>query len=272
MSTSTFVRPDGQAKVTGEGRYVADLTLTGMLTARFLYAGVAHARITRLDVSAARKIPGVMAVLTQDDVPDVRFGSVADRTLFATDVVRFEGEVMAAVAAVDDATARRAIDAIVFEYDELPVVNDIEEALSPDALLVHADWESYEAPDVERDGNVASFTSITRGDVESALAAADHVISTRHVTDPTQAVPIEPRGVVAQWDGPTVTIWTSTQVPYQARDGVCETLEMPTNQVRIIVPHLGGGFGGKCGFHYEAHVAALARAARRPVKLVFSRE
>ena len=78
--------------------------------------------------------------------------------------------------------------------------------------------------------------------------------------------------MLAQWEGDKVTIWTSTQVPFQARDGVCETLELPTNRVRIIVPHMGGGFGGKCGFHYEAHVAALARAAKRPVRLVFTRE
>ncbi|MDX2381220.1 MAG: xanthine dehydrogenase family protein molybdopterin-binding subunit [Acidimicrobiia bacterium] len=267
-----FLRPDGPAKVTGEGRYVADITLTGMLTAKFLFAGVAHARITRLDVSAAREMAGVFAVMTQDDVPDVRFGSIADRTLFATDVVRFEGEVVAAVAAIDAETATRAIEAIVVEYSELPVVGDIEVAMLPGSPLVHEAWASYSADDVERDGNVASFTSITRGDVDAAMAAAHRVVSTRHVADASQAVPIEPHGVVAQWDGGRVTVWSSTQVPYQARDGVCETLELPTNKVRIVVPHLGGGFGGKCGFHYEAHVAALARAARRPVRLVFSRE
>ena len=270
--TTRFLRPDGPAKVTGEGRYVADLTLTGMLTAKFLFAGVSHARITRLDVSAARDVPGVFAVLTQDDVPDVRFGSIADRTLFANDVVRFEGEVIAAVAAIDAAAAQRAIDAIVVEYDALPVVNDIEAAMRPESPLVHEDWRSYTADGVDREGNIASHTSITRGDVDAAMSAADHVVSTRHVADASHAVPIEPRGVVAQWDGNAVTIWSSTQVPYQARDGVCETLEMPTNRVRIVVPHLGGGFGGKCGFHYEAHIAALARAARRPVRLVFSRE
>jgi CO/xanthine dehydrogenase Mo-binding subunit len=267
-----FLRPDGPAKVTGEGRYVADLTLTGMLTAKFLFAGVAHARITRLDVSAARAVSGVFAILTQDDVPDVRFGSIADRTLFAKGIVRFEGEVVAAVAAIDAETAQRAIDAIVVDYAELPVVDDIEAAMLPGSPLVHDEWASYSADDVKRDGNVASFTSITRGDVDAALSTAHRVVSTRHVTDASQAVPIEPRGVVAQWDGGRVTIWSSTQVPYQARDGVCETLELPTNKVRIVVPHLGGGFGGKCGFHYEAHIAALARAAHRPVRLVFSRE
>ena len=271
--SSRFLRADGPAKVTGSGRYAADLTLTGMLTAKFLYPGVAHARITRLDVSAARQVPGVFAVLTQADVPAVRYGSVPDRTLFAEDVVRFEGEVVAAVAAISAEVAQRAVDAIVFEYEELPVVNDIESAAAPEAILVHEGWEDYPARGtVSRQDNTASFTSITRGDVEAGLASADHVVSSRYVTDASHAAPIEPRGVVAQWEGDNVTIWTSTQVPFQARDGVCEVLEMPTNRVRIIVPHLGGGFGGKCGFHYEAHVAALARAARRPVRLVFSRE
>ncbi len=267
-----FIRADGPDKVTGSGRYAADMTLTGMLTAKFLYAGVAHARITRLDVSAARAMPGVFAVLTQADVPDVRFGSVADRTLFAKDVVRYEGEVVAAVAAIDAATAQRAVEAIDVDYELLPVVTDLEAATDDGAQLVHEEWASYRAVDVERSGNVASFTSMARGDVEAGLADADHVVASRYVADASHAAPIEPRGVLAQWEGDRVTIWSSTQVPFQARDGVCETLELPTNRVRVIVPHLGGGFGGKCGFHYEAHIAALARAARRPVRLVFSRE
>ena len=122
-----------------------------------------------------------------------------------------------------------------------------------------------------RDRNDASFSSITKGDVEAGMAEADHVITSRYVADGSHAAPIEPRAVVAQWEGDKVTIWTSTQVPFDARAGVCETLELPANRVRIIVPHLGGGFGGKCGFHYEAHIAALAKAAKRPVRLVFSR-
>ena len=268
-----FIRADGPDKVTGSGRYTADLTLTGMLAAKFLYAGIAHARITKLDVSAARAMPGVMAVLTDADVPDVRFGPfVQDRTLFARDVVRFEGEVIAAVAATTAAIAQQAVDAIVVEYEPLPVITDLEAALIADSPLVHTDWASYGAADVlVRDGNDASFSSISKGDVDAGLAEADHVITSRYVADGSHAAPIEPRAVVAQWEGNKVTIWTSTQVPFDARAGVCETLGMPANRVRIIVPHLGGGFGGKCGFHYEAHIASLARAAKRPVRLVFSR-
>jgi CO/xanthine dehydrogenase Mo-binding subunit len=268
-----FIRADGPDKVTGSGRYTADLTLTGMLAAKFRYADIAHARITKLDVSAARAMPGVMAVLTADDVPDVRFGPfVQDRTLFARDVVRFEGEVIAAVAATTAAIAQRAVDAIVVEFEPLPVITDLEAALAADSPLVHADWAAYGAADeLVRDRNDASFSSISKGDVEAGLAEADHVVTSRYIADGSHAAPIEPRAVVAQWEGNKVTIWTSTQVPFDARGGVCETLGLPANRVRIIVPHLGGGFGGKCGFHYEAHIAALAKAAKRPVRLVFSR-
>jgi len=269
-----FVRADGPDKVTGSGRYVADLNMTGMLAAKFRYANVAHARITKIDVTAAKAIPGVFAVLTADDVPDLRYSPVVpDRTLFAKDVVRFDGEIIAAVAAINADIAQQAADAVVFEYEALPIVSDLEEAIADGAPLVHEEWESYAVTgDTPRDRNVATHSSISKGDADAAMAGADIVVKGRFVADGCHALPIEPRGIVAQWEGDKVTIWTSTQVPFDARNGVCETLELPSNRVRIIVPHLGGGFGGKCGFHFEAHIAALARASRRPVKLVFSRE
>ncbi len=269
--TPRFVRADGPDKVTGSGRYTADLTLTGMLHAAFRYSDHSHARIVRLDTAPARDMPGVFAVLTQADVPDVHYGpSVADRTLFANDVVRYEGDVVAAVAAVTPELAAEAAAAIVVEYEPLPIVTDVEAALDPDSPLVHAGWADYRSGDV-RDRNSASYSSITKGDVDAAMANADEIVRSRYVADASHGAPIEPRAVVAEWEGDHVTIWTSTQVPYDARAGVCETLQLPTNRVRIIVPHLGGGFGGKCGFHFEAHVAALARVAKRPVRLKFSR-
>ena len=268
-----FVRADGPDKVTGSGRYTADLTLTGMLHAKFRYAGVPHARITRLDTEAAKKIPGVLAVITAADVPDVRFEApLADRTLFAKDVVRFEGEVVAAVAAMTPEAAEAAVEAIEVEYEPLPVVLDVEAATDPSSPLVHPDWDSYETGGMVAGHNVASFSSIAKGDADAAMATADLVVKRRYVADPCHAAPIEPRAVVAQWEGDKVTIWSATQVPFAAHNGVCTTLGLPESHVRIIVPHLGGGFGGKCGFHFEAHVAALAKSSGRPVKLVFSRE
>jgi CO/xanthine dehydrogenase Mo-binding subunit len=268
-----FIRQDGKDKVTGLGRYTADLTRTGMLHARFRYSDHAHARLVSVDTTRARALPGVFAVLTQDDVPDVRYGGfVEDRTLFARDVVRFEGEIVAAVAALTPEIADRAVELIDVEYEPLPVVRDSEDALLAGTILVHAGWDGYEAnEDLVRDGNDCSHSTIVKGDVEAGLATADVVVKERYVADMSHAVPIEPRAIVAEWQGDKVTVWSSTQVPFIARSGVATTLELSEADVRIIVPHLGGGFGGKCEFHFEAHVAALARAAKRPVRLVFTR-
>jgi len=268
-----FDRADGYEKVTGSGRYAADMSLTGMAFAAFKYANVSHAKLITVDTSFAETMPGVVAVLTAADVPDVRYSPVIpDRRLFAQDTIRFEGEVIAAVAAMTKDQANAAVDAIVVRYEELAPVTDLEAAIAPGAPLVHADWESYHVSgDTVRDGNVCSFSSITKGDVDAGLAESDHVVTSRYEADASHAAPIEPRAILAQWQGKKVTIWSSTQVPFDARAGVCETLGVATNKVRIIVPHLGGGFGGKCGFHFEAHIAALARVAKRPVKLVFTR-
>ncbi len=268
-----FIRADGPDKVTGSGRYTADMTLTGQLVAKFKYGEVSHGRITKLDVEAARAIPGVFAVLTADDVPDVRYSyGLADRTLFATDIIRFEGEIVAAVAAIDADVAQQALDAIVLEVDVLEPITDLHAAIADGSPLVHEAIDTYEVTgDTPHSGNIATHSSISMGDAEAAMATADTVVTSRYLADASHATPIEPRAVIAQWEGDKVTVWTSTQVPFDARAGVCETLELPTSKVRIIAPHLGGGFGGKCGAHFEPHIAALARAAKRPVKLVFSR-
>jgi CO/xanthine dehydrogenase Mo-binding subunit len=270
----TFIRPDGNEKVTGAGRYTADLTVSGQLHARFRYADHPRARILSIDTSRARALPGVLAVVTHEDVPDVLYGQlVKDRRLFAKEEVRYEAEVIAGVAALTPEIAQEAVGLIEVEYEPLEPVTDPELALAPDAPLVHADWESYEAEDqMVRDRNVLGHSTIVKGDAEAAMAHADVVIKSRYLADGSHGVPIEPRAVVAQWQGDRVTVWTSSQTPFVARSGVAETLGIAESKVRIIVPLLGGGFGSKCDFHYEAHVAALARAAGRPVKLVFTRQ
>jgi CO/xanthine dehydrogenase Mo-binding subunit len=266
-------RHDGLAKVTGSARYTADLQMPGMLHAELLYAGRSRARITRLDTAAARALPGVVAVITQDDLPDVRYGTlIKDRTLMARGEVRFEGEVVAAVTATTAAIARQACQLIEVDYEDLEPMVDAEVALTRSAALVHEDWETMEClPGMVRNANSCAYTSLEKGDVEAALATADHVVSERFESDMAHPVPIEPRAVLASWEGEKVTIWSSTQVPHVARAGVAETLEVPERSVRVVVPHLGGGFGGKCVMHYEPHVAALARVARRPVRLLFDR-
>lgn len=270
----TFIRPDGKEKVTGGGRYTADLTVAGQSHARFRYADHTRARVVSIDTSRARALPGVLAVLTHEDVPDLLYGQlVKDRRLFAKEEVRFEADVVAAVAAMTPEVAKEAVALIDVAYEPLPPVTDPELALAPDAPLVHSGWSSYEAEDgMVRAGNVLGHSTIVKGDAAAAMAEADVVVRSRYVADGSHGVPIEPRAVVAQWQGDRVTVWSSTQTPFIARSGVAYTLGIPESKVRIIVPLLGGGFGSKCDFHYEAHVAALARAAGRPVKLVFSRE
>ena len=273
VESRTFKRQDGKDKVTGLGRYTADMQLAGMTHCKFLYAGIANGRITRLDTSKAEALAGVFAVVTHADVPDLHHGPyIQDRRLFAREWVRFEGEIIAAVAATTPAVAQAALDLIEVDIEPLPVTNDIEASAAPGAALVHPDWESYgDSYDIVRDRNDAGRSTLVFGDIDKGMAEADTIISGRYVADMQHAAPIEPRAIIAEWHGDQVTIWSSTQVPFNARAGVAHTLEMSENAVRVIVPHLGGGFGGKCEFHFEAHVAAVARKAKRPTKLVFSR-
>ncbi len=268
-----FIRSDGKEKVTGAGRYTADLNLTGQLHAKFRYADHPHARILSIDTAAARALPGVFAVLTWEDVPDVLYGgSVNDRRLFAKEKVRWEGDIVAAVAARTADLAAEAAGLIDVRYEVLPPLTDFAANAEADAQLVHEAWADYEADEnLGLSGNILGHSSIVKGDADAAMAGADVVVKSRYVADASQGAPIEPRAIVADWQGDKVTVWSSTQVPFAARSGIAHTLNIPESQVRIIVPLLGGGFGSKCDFHFEAHVAALARATRRPVKLVFSR-
>jgi CO/xanthine dehydrogenase Mo-binding subunit len=274
VEKQTFIRPDGKEKVTGAGRYTADVSLTSQLHARFRYADHPRARILSIDTSKAKALPGVLAVLTHEDVPDVLYGQIVkDRRLFAKDEVRFEADVVAAVAAMTPEQAAEAARLIEVEYEPLAPITDPEQALRPETPLVHTDWSSYEADEaVNRNGNVLGHSTIVKGDADAAMSSADVVVKSRYVADGAHGVPIEPRAIVADWQGDRVTVWSSTQTPFAARSGVAYTLGVPESHVRIIVPLLGGGFGSKCDFHFEAHIAALARATGRPVKLVFSRE
>jgi CO/xanthine dehydrogenase Mo-binding subunit len=273
VSERPFVRADGFDKVSGLGLYTGDLAIPGMASARFLYADHASARIVKLDTSRALSLPGVYAVLTHETAPAMRYGPVVrDRTLFAADVTRFDKEIVAAVAAMDDDICAEACARIDVEYELVEPVLDPEEALKSDSGLVHPLWDSYLATDgVMRSMNDCGYANIRKGDVDAGFAAADVIVAERYVADMSHAVPIEPHAVIAQWHGPRLTIWSSTQMPFVTRTALAELFEMPERDVRVLVPHLGGGFGGKCEFHFEGHVAALARAAQRPVRLIFDR-
>ncbi len=269
-----FIRPDGKEKVTGTGRYTADLTFTGMAYARFRYADHPHARIRRIDTTKARAVPGVVAVVTQADLPDVRFGGfVQDRTLFAKDVVRFEGEIVAGVAALTEEIAAEAARLIEVEYEPLPVVTDFVAAMEPGRPADPSGLGVVRAGREHRRRRQHDGLPHDREGRRRRRRWPRPTSWSRDGTSPTRrrACRSSPGPCVAEWQGDEVTIWSSTQVPYAARAGVAQTLQIPEANVRIVVPLLGGGFGAKCDLHFEAQVAALARAARRPVKLVFSR-
>ena len=172
-----YPRVDAADKVSGRSQYASDIYLPGMLMCKVLQSPKPHARILHIDTSRAQGLPGVRAVITGRDVPDARFGNgaVKDKRLFALDKVRYIGEPVAAVAAVDEITALEALDLIDVTYEDLPAVTDPIAALRPDAPLVHAELPSYEGYKPNMRGNICTVLDADRGDVEAAFAQADHV-------------------------------------------------------------------------------------------------
>jgi CO/xanthine dehydrogenase Mo-binding subunit len=266
---------DAPGKVTGSAVYAADFALPGMLFGKVLRSREPHARLVRVDVARAVKLPGVRAVLTAADVPDVRYGgSVKDETVFARDRVRFAGQPLAAVAASTLDTAEAALSAIDVVMEPLPPLLDVEAALAPGAPLVHEEWQRYTAlPILHRDGNVCNRARIVVGDVERGFEEADRVFTHRFTTASVHQGYTEPRAAVAQWDsGGVVTVWCNTQLPFEVQNTLAEILELPASKVRVIVPGIGGGFGGKLRVGVEHFAALLARATGRPVKVMTTSE
>src|SRR5882672_3437534 len=273
-------RVDGLEKVTGRARYVTDLVIPGMAHAKVLRSPYAHARVRTVDVTRARARPGVLAALCGADLTwcEPYYGpAYRDRPVLAIDVARYEGEPVAAVAAVDEATADAALELIEVDYEPMPPVITLEEALAPGAPLVHtgkpqagifADLASLRpVPGT----NVCHQFHFARGDSAGALATADLVLDETYRFPPVQHVALEPHAVVAAWDETgALTLWASSQNPYSVRVELAKMFDVPLARIRVIVPHLGGGFGSKTYAKLEPLAAALARAAGRPVRLAAS--
>ncbi len=244
-----------------------------MLVGRVVRSTVPSGRITRLDVSRAAAIPGV-TVITAADLPVARYGMVIkDQPPLASDVVRFSGEPLAAVAGPDEETVARAVAAVVIEIEPQPGVFDLEAALVPGAPLVHPDLADYElSVDTERSGNLCGRTVIASGDVDAAFARAALVVEGEYATPRVHQGYIEPRACLAVVDehgGFSVT--TSTQNPFGVRGTLCSVLGLPESQVRVVASTVGGGFGGKLDVTFEHFACLLARKSGRPVKMVSSR-
>jgi CO/xanthine dehydrogenase Mo-binding subunit/CO/xanthine dehydrogenase FAD-binding subunit len=257
-------RTDAVPKVTGAAQYVADLNFPGMLHAAVLRSPHPHARILALDVSAAAAMPGVKAIVTGEDTAKRKWGAFRpDLYPLAIDKVRYVGDEVAAVAAVDAATARAAVDRIVVEYEILPGVLSLDAALTPGAPLVHEDTP----------GNVAHQFNFERGDVDAGFKASDVVVEGTWDSARQWHTALETIGCVASWSESRVTMWCNTQTPFLARGRYATALGVPESQVRVIQTEVGGGFGGKSGDDNASVICAiLARKSGRPVKLIHTRE
>jgi CO/xanthine dehydrogenase Mo-binding subunit len=272
-------RLDGSEVITGRATYTVDVVLPSMLHARLFRSTVPHAKIRRLDASRARALPGVAAVLVAGDVACKRFGfTVQDEELFTGEKVRYVGDVIGAVAAVDEETAEQAIDLIDCDYQELPAALTPDQALQENAPLVHEQLASYRLNSaLARDWhpvpgtNIAHQTVYSKGEIDLGFAEADEIFDDTFHTQQVQHCSLEPHAVVAAWDGKRLTVWTSTQKVFLVRSGLAELFDLSENQIRVIGTKVGGGFGGKNSMRLEPYAAALALKTGRPVRLVNSR-
>lgn len=279
------VRPDGYGKVTGRDVYGPDVHLPGMLYAKVLRSPYPHARIKSIDASRALSLPGVMAVVTGEDLPkiesterissgeesiEVRFMSAL---VLAREKVLYKGQPVAAVAATSLGVAEEALELIEVEYEPLPVVDDVLEAMKEDAPLLHGDLYTETLTGTgSRPSNIARHVQHRRGDVEKGMAEADVIVEREFRTQMVHQGYIEPTNSTAYYapDG-RVTIWTSTQGAWDIRSQVATILQIPEGNIKVIPMEIGGGFGGKFTAYLDPVVVLLSKKTGRPVKAVMTR-
>src|ERR1039458_393516 len=271
-------RVDDAAKLTGGAMYASDLVFAGMLYAQVKRSPHARAKIVAINTSKAKNLPGVHAVLTGKEL-DYRIGLyVVDKDILAKDAVRHFGEAVAAVAAESLDIASRAVDLIDVEYEVFPPVLSQLDALDENSPLVHPDLGSYDYVKAvfspQPGTNIPNVTRIRKGDIDVGFAEAAWIVEREYTNPSVQHVPLETHVAIVEWKvGDEVNIWTSAQSPFTVRDLFCHAFKLPHNKVRVVIPHVGGGFGGKAGIHLEPLLACLSRkAGGRPVKFHASRE
>ena len=274
----SYDRKEAIHKVTGQAIYTHDLGLPGMLYAKCLHSPHARAKILSIDTSQAKTLPGVKAVVVGEDAP-YRVGLyMIDKRVIAIGETRYQGEVIAAVAAVDEETAEKAVSLIDVKYEVLPAVLTIDEA-EEGKILVHEDINELEHMKgvffPQRDSNIASWNKAKVGDIKKGFGEADFIIENKFYLPPVAHAPIETHVTVAKADpySDKVKLWTSGQSPFTTRQILAKALGIPKSDLEIVVPYVGGAFGGKAGVHLELLVILLSRAAKgRPVKLKATRE
>ena len=263
-------RNDGEAKATGAAVYADDIKLPGMLHGALLRSPLPHARIVRIDVRKAAALPGVKCVITGEDTPKIRYGNwrlfpnTQDEYPLAVDKVRFIGDEVAAVAAVDKETAREALERIEVEYEELPATFDVKTSLKKGAPILHEETPS----------NVSVDRKIQYGDIKKGFQESDYIREDTFTVHAVSHAYLEPCSCMAQADlDGRITLWTSTQTPYIVQCLLASTMGLRENDIRVIVPYVGGGFGGKMELRpWEFCSAFMARKTGRPVKFTLTRE
>lgn len=253
-------RIDGYDKVSGTAQYTFDVSLPRMAFAKTLRSPLPHARIKQIDVSEATKLPGVLAIITYENAPEISWYS--DSYLFDPHI-HYQGDEVACVAAETEQIAEQAIKLIRIEYEELPFVVDAEKAMQPDA------------PKIIESGNISDGEPAIyeRGDIQQGFAQADEIVEDTFATQIAVHNPTEVHCSVVNWDGDRLTIWDSTQAIFGVRDAVASSLKIPTSQVQVIKKYMGGGFGSKLeAGKYTIMAALLAREIGRPVKIALDRK
>jgi 4-hydroxybenzoyl-CoA reductase subunit alpha len=263
---------DAARKTTGEGKYTDDLSVPGMLAGKILHSPYPHARIRRIDTSKAKALPGVVAVVTGADAP-ITYGILPighDEHALCTDKVRYVGDNVACVAAVDEATAERALELIEVDYEPLPAWFDPEQSMKAEGEFIHE----------KRARNIEKEYHHVFGDPDAGFAEAEFVHTARYIANEVTHAAMEPHSTLASFeiDSQTgrqgrLTVWSSTQVPYYLQHKLSLVLDIPMSQIRVIKPLVGGGFGGKSEvIPLEIIAAVTARAANAPVKITYTRE
>jgi 4-hydroxybenzoyl-CoA reductase alpha subunit len=260
-------RVDAVVKATGEAKYAGDLSLPGMLHGKILRSPYPHARILHIDTRKAKQLSGVHAVVTGEDTVGFRAGGISargDEPYLALDKVRFIGDAVAAVAAIDEETAEEAVDLIRVDYEKLPSVVDALAAMNADAPLIHD-----HAP-----RNISFKTDLSYGDVAKAFRKCDYVRKDRFETTPIRHGFLEPHAALAVWDHTgRLSFWGSKQSPYFTYRNLAKALDIPLSKVRVVQPYIGGGFGGKNEmFNVDFCAAILSRKTGKPVRIVVSQQ
>jgi CO/xanthine dehydrogenase Mo-binding subunit/aerobic-type carbon monoxide dehydrogenase small subunit (CoxS/CutS family) len=284
IETSGHRRLDGLPKIRGEAIYTADLSRPGMLHAKILRSPLPHAVIKKIDTHAAERLPGVVAVLTRDDFKTINpyYGPlIKDQTILALDKVRYEGDPVAAVAAESAEIAEQALQLIQANYEELPPLLTIDDSMAPDAPKIHdftsehgEKFPGYPSVDEEakKHRNVSFHFGWSKGDVVKSFSESQRVFEHTFYFPKVAHYSMEPHLALGEWQDGAVTIWSSTQHPFQVQQEVAEIFELPREKVRVIVPFVGGAYGNKNHTKLEPLVAALARKAKRPVFLELNAE